>query len=201
MNGLFCRSTRARRRVPETGIEAGGPYHPGSASWYRSQPGAGSRWMSIGKSPDAGVFAPDDRVELIAGEIIEMPPVGSRHAVCVDRLDRLFSRLTGDDVVVRIPIFRSRYRTFGSCPEPPNGRWTSIRARRTSCFWSKSPTPRSSTIEAPSYLRTRRRRGQIEINRDPLPAGYQSRTVATAEDRLTPLALPSLTVSLRGITG
>jgi Uma2 family endonuclease len=35
---------------------------------------------------DAGIFSEDDDVELIDGELIEMPPIGSRHAECVDRL-------------------------------------------------------------------------------------------------------------------
>ena len=32
---------------------------------------------------EAGIFAPDDRVELIDGEVLEMAPIDSRHAGCV----------------------------------------------------------------------------------------------------------------------
>ena len=39
---------------------------------------------------EAGIFAPDARVELIAGEIIDMPPIGSRHAAVVERFARRF---------------------------------------------------------------------------------------------------------------
>ncbi|HEU0144777.1 MAG TPA: Uma2 family endonuclease [Nitrososphaera sp.] len=48
----------------------------------------------------AGVFSEDDRVELIEGEIIEMNPIGSRHAACVGRLTKYLERLAGDRVIV-----------------------------------------------------------------------------------------------------
>src|SRR5207237_1114392 len=41
---------------------------------------------------EAGVFGPDERVELIDGEIITMAPIGNRHAACVARLTRALSR-------------------------------------------------------------------------------------------------------------
>ena len=34
----------------------------------------------------AGILGEDDRVELLDGEIVEMTPIGPRHASCVDRL-------------------------------------------------------------------------------------------------------------------
>ena len=49
---------------------------------------------------EAGILSEDDRVELINGEIVEMPPIGSRHATCVRRLDKWLQKLVGDDAVV-----------------------------------------------------------------------------------------------------
>ena len=42
---------------------------------------------------EAGVFADGDRVELVNGEIINMSPVGTRHAACVKQLNRRLSRI------------------------------------------------------------------------------------------------------------
>ena len=50
----------------------------------------------------SGILTEDDRVELIKGEIIEMSPVGRRHAAHVKRLNKLFSRQLGDRALVGI---------------------------------------------------------------------------------------------------
>jgi len=51
---------------------------------------------------EAGIFDEDDRVELLAGIIVQMTPIGSRHAACVDRLNHLLSRELGEHFLVRI---------------------------------------------------------------------------------------------------
>lgn len=48
----------------------------------------------------AGILHEDDRVELIEGEIVEMSPIGSRHAACVKRLIHGFVTRIGDRAVV-----------------------------------------------------------------------------------------------------
>ena len=65
---------------------------------------------------EASILSEDDRVELIEGEILTMSPIGSRHAACVGRLNRLLNRLSGVDALVRVqdPIRLDSY----SEPEP-----------------------------------------------------------------------------------
>ncbi len=41
---------------------------------------------------ELGILREDDRVELIDGQIVEMSPIGDRHAHCVRRLNNLFAR-------------------------------------------------------------------------------------------------------------
>jgi len=74
------------------------------------------------KMGEAGIFGEDDRVELIDGEVVEMTPIGWRHAWCVGMLNRLLSRwtLSGPDtssffVTVLDPISLS-----GRCEPQPD---------------------------------------------------------------------------------
>lgn len=50
---------------------------------------------------EADIFEPDDRVELIDGEVFELSPIGSRHAAAVSRLNHLF-RQVGDAAIVSV---------------------------------------------------------------------------------------------------
>ncbi|HEX3246290.1 MAG TPA: Uma2 family endonuclease [Chloroflexota bacterium] len=167
---------------------------------------------------DAGVFTPDDRVELLEGEIIEMPPIGSRHAACVDRLNRLFSRLAGGDVVVRIqnPLLLSDrseplpdVQLLSGSPE----RYVEEHPRPADVLLlvevSDTSLQFDRVVKLPAYAAAGIQEvwivdlaaAQVEVYRDPLPDGYQSRTLASGEDQLTPQALPSFTASVRQIIG
>jgi Uma2 family endonuclease len=68
------------------------------------------------KMAEAGILRPEDRVELINGEILNMSPNSSLHAGCVNRLNTLLNRLFGDQAIVSIqnPLRLDNY----SEPEP-----------------------------------------------------------------------------------
>lgn len=51
---------------------------------------------------EAGILTEDDRVELIEGEVIEMTPIGSRHAACVKRLNALLGPSVEENVIVSV---------------------------------------------------------------------------------------------------
>lgn len=51
---------------------------------------------------EAGILTENDRVELLDGEIVEMSPIGRRHAACVDRLNRLFGSRLAEKAIVRV---------------------------------------------------------------------------------------------------
>lgn len=49
-----------------------------------------------------GILREDDRIELIAGEIIQMNPIGGRHIQSVNRLTRLLSHIAGEQALVSV---------------------------------------------------------------------------------------------------
>jgi Uma2 family endonuclease len=50
---------------------------------------------------EAGVLSPDDRTELIEGEIIDLPPIGPAHASVVSLLYKRLARAVGDTAEIR----------------------------------------------------------------------------------------------------
>jgi Uma2 family endonuclease len=65
---------------------------------------------------DDGLIAPDARTELIEGEVIEMPPIGSPHASTIDRLENLLRPNLGELARIRVqhPVHLDNY----SEPQP-----------------------------------------------------------------------------------
>jgi Uma2 family endonuclease len=51
---------------------------------------------------EKGLLTPEDRVQLIEGEILEMPPIGTRHGSVAGRLNKWLSRAVGDEAIVRL---------------------------------------------------------------------------------------------------
>ena len=73
------------------------------------------------KMIEAGILTEDERVELLAGNIVPMSPIGNKHILCVNRLNRLLSKLAGEIAIVSVqnPISLSSH----SEPEPDISLW------------------------------------------------------------------------------
>ena len=84
---------------------------------------------------EAGILKPNDRVELIRGEIIEMSPIGLRHAAVVDRATDLLTGFFRGRAIVRVqgPNRLDKY----SEPQPD----ISILKYRANYYSSGHPAP------------------------------------------------------------
>ena len=168
---------------------------------------------------ESGIIGPDERVELIEGEIIEMTPIGRDHASVVDRLTMLFARRAGDRAHVRVqgPV---TLRALASEPQPD----LLLLRPQPDYYRSGHPEPPHVLLavevmeSSVAYDRRRKlplyaRAGfpevwLVDVNvdvtsvyRGPTPAGYREERTVRQDDAIAPLALPDLALLGRDLTG
>lgn len=168
------------------------------------------------KMAEAGILGEDDRVELIEGEIVQMPAIGSPHASCVTRLDRQFFSRAGESVIVRVqnPVHLSEH----SEPEPD---LAIVKARED--FYARGhPEPGDvlllvevsdttydydHSIKGPLYARAgipefwivNLEAARVEVMLDPAPDGYQTIRQYGPGERIAPQHLPQAQIEVRDI--
>jgi Uma2 family endonuclease len=161
----------------------------------------------------AGVLGEDDRVELVEGEIVEMAPVGARHAASVNALARLLQRQVGDRALVSVqnPVRLSPR----SEPQPD----LAVLAWRDDGYRDELPGPadvllvvevaESSVatdrdVKLPLYGRAGIGEawlvdlpaGTIEVHTGPSPAGYRERSVHGIRALVSPVGLVAVVVAV-----
>ena len=165
------------------------------------------------KMAEVGILKPDERVQLIEGEIIVMAPVGPEHAWDVAVSVRVFSRLADDRFFVQIqnPV----HLNDGSEPEPD----VMLMRLRPEGYGKAHPTPADVLLVieiADSTLAYDRnvkahiygRNGIpetwvknlpedcIERFTEPGPDGYAQHTIHRRGETLTPVSLPDLELAV-----
>lgn len=167
---------------------------------------------------EAGILTKDDRVELIEGEIIQMTPIGPRHAACVDRLNRLFSKAVGDRAIVRVQnpirilpdsepqpdvvLLRPRADFYQEAHPGPPDILVIVEVSETSVGYDR-------TVKLSLYARAGIRevwlvdleRRLVEAHRSSGASRYQNVRQFPRGERLTVEALPELTFSVNDILG
>ncbi len=165
---------------------------------------------------EAGVLRPEDRVELIEGEILPMVPMGSAHAACIRKLNNCLSaQIQGEAILsIQCPL-RLGER---SEPEPD----VLLLAPREDFYESAHPTASDvlllievgdtsiafdREIKIPLYARhgvpevwlidlSARR---IEVYRSPGKSGYRRRRIIEAQGELRALRIPRLRIDANSI--
>jgi Uma2 family endonuclease len=170
---------------------------------------------------EAGILGEDDRVELIEGEIVQMSPIGPRHASRVGRLTRLFFQRVGDLAEIRIqnPVRLSRR----SEPEPDLALVRPERERELP-YEATHPTPADVLLvvevaessiaydlgrKARVYARhgiaelwvLDLRQDRLVVFRDPTPRGYAGSRILGRGESISSLAFPDITFAVDEILG
>jgi Uma2 family endonuclease len=162
------------------------------------------------KMADAGIFRPNEHVQLIGGKIVTMSPQNSPHATCLilvsDALRAIFT--SGYVIRIQLPLDLSP----SSQPEPD----IALVLGKARDYAKVHPTTALLVVEGsestlafdrgekaslyasagiPEYWVVNLRNQQLEVYRDPVPIpgepygyGYRSSSQFVAGDTVTPLA-------------
>lgn len=158
---------------------------------------------------EAGVFGDDDRVELLDGHIYVTSPIGSEHAACVRRLNRLFQTQAGNEALVSVqnPIRLNeasepepdvallRPHDDGYASEHPGPEDVSmvVEGGDTSLSFDRDvKLPLYASAGLPEVWLVDLEHEHIHVYRDPSSGGYTTRDVHDADDGLTVEALPDI---------
>jgi Uma2 family endonuclease len=168
---------------------------------------------------EIGILGPEDRVELIEGEIIEMTPIGSRHAAAVARIHHRFSIRLGDQAVVWVqnPLRLVRHQSepepdvmllaprtdfyAGGLPEPPDVRLLIEVADTSLPYDRRTKLPLYARAGVAEAWLIDLDASALEIHRGPEGAGYHDIRRPGAGETFAPAAFPDLTLTLRDLLG
>ncbi len=165
---------------------------------------------------DAGIIQPGERVELVEGEILTMPPMGNSHFSGIMRYTRVFGRLAGERfaLLVQAPLPLDER----SAPEPD----LALLTFREDDYASRRPGPADALLVvevADSSLdydrgvkaRIYGRAGVpetwalnlpedcIERFTGPGPEGYGQHDILRRGEKVSPAALPDLELAVEDL--
>jgi len=159
----------------------------------------------------AGLLDETDRVELIEGEMIDMAPIGSKHAFIVNRISQLFSASVGGQCLVSTqnPV------RLGERSEPQ----PDIALLRSGNYMEALPTAAEvllivevsdSTIEYDRDVKLGLyarhgisevwlldvNAGEITVHREPTEGQYRLMRKPMADESVSPLLVPGVAIAL-----
>ena len=161
---------------------------------------------------EVGLFAPEERLELIHGDLVTMAPIGGPHLHLVNVIAQLFSMQVGRSVVVSVqnPI----------CIPPDSEPQPDIVLLRPEC-WGRAAVPtandillvievadttlaRDREIKIPLYARHGIPEAWLfdvagehtTIYRDPEPRGYRTELSPARDAVISPQLRPDVAISL-----
>ncbi len=158
-----------------------------------------------------GILRPEERVELIHGEILAMTPQGTPHAAFIDFLDTQLQQAFGEHMAVRtqLPLALGER----SEPEPdlavvsghpldyvqahPTTALLIVEVAETSlAFDRRNKAQLYAEHLIPEYWIVNIGDRQLEVYLNPTTSGYQTQKILHANESVTPLKAPSFSLQL-----
>jgi Uma2 family endonuclease len=161
---------------------------------------------------EAGVFAPDERVELIEGELIPMAPIGGGHIQAVNRLTRILVVAAGDAAVVSVQnalalpprsepqpdlvLLRPETLARPAVPTAADALLAIEVSDTRLAFDRDVKDALYARHGVPEYWLVDLTRKALRVHRQPGPDGYREMFERGIGERIAPVLLPSLHLDL-----
>ncbi len=165
-----------------------------------------------------GVITPQDRIELVDGEMIDMAPIGGPHAWAVTKLATQLIRMLGDRNIVWVQspvvlsdrsqpqpdlcVLRLRHEGYGEAlPSAADVLLLVEVADTTLSFDRGKKLDLYARQGIPEYWIVNLTDRRLEVYREPGRAGYGVELAFTAAENIAPAPLPGVVVELSEILG
>ena len=170
------------------------------------------------KMAETGILTEKDRVELIQGEIIEISPIGSRHAASVNRLNRLLAMALGERAVVSVQnpvrlddfsepepdvtLLEPRDDFYAAAHAGPADILLLIEVSDSSLLFDREvKLPLYALHKISELWVVNLIEDLIEVHREPRDGVYQAVSRLRRGDRLAPEAFPDIETTVESILG
>lgn len=166
---------------------------------------------------NAGVFKPEERVELIRGAIVQMHAIGIRHARCVNRLNVILVLAYANYAEIHVcnPVRLDEssepqpdFALLRTGPEPhashplPAEVLVAIEVSDTSIRYDRNvKAPLYAESGIPEYWLVDLEAETIEVRRKPSKTGYEELQTLRRGDQLRCLAFPDIVLDVAAILG
>jgi len=163
---------------------------------------------------EAGIFRQDERVELIDGEIVQMAPIGHRHAACVAILHERFVLGVGDralvwgqgparlaiDSVPEPDLALLRRRSYRMGAPRPEDVLLVVEVAESSLRYDQTLKLRLyASAGVPEYWIVSVEGEWIEVCRSPAGERYRERSRAARGEVLAPVAFADVRISVEDV--
>ena len=167
---------------------------------------------------EAGVFPPEYRAELIEGEIIEMSPIGPRHASCVGRLTQMLALLLQRQAIVWVQnplqlddlsepepdicVLRPRADFYAeSLPTPADALLVIEVSEATLDYDRTKKLPLYARAGVPEVWIVNLTDGRIETHAEPAGGAYRLAGVANRGEELRSRGVADLSLDVSAVLG
>jgi Uma2 family endonuclease len=167
---------------------------------------------------EAGILGPDERVELVEGEIIQMSPIGHRHGVRVVRASTLFFRALDTKAVIStqgtlllnkrtefepdLVVFKPRADFYASGRAKPADVLLVVEMADSSLSYDrKIKIPLYAAAGIPEVWLQAIENDLLLVYRDPRGKNYASSLELQRNESVSPIAFPEIRFSIDNLFG